>query len=81
MRNRPPEAQAQTILFTSNRLDPTETYTITVTKTNATFNVDLNIDSLILTQPDGADSPFPPPGTNFSAFASAHVSNPPYLPS
>ena len=78
---RPPAAQAQTIIFTSDRLDPTETYTITITKTNATSNLDLNIDSFILTQPDGVDSPLPPPGANFSASASESASNLPYLPS
>jgi hypothetical protein len=52
--------------FTSNRLDPTETYAITIMKTNATPDGDLNIDSFILTQSDGADSTFSPPDTNFS---------------
>ena len=74
---RSPEAQAQTTLFSSGRLDPAETYTITITKTNATFSVDLNIDAFILTQLDGADSPFPP-GTSFSV--SAPVSNIPSSP-
>ena len=70
---RPSGAQAQTILYTSSRLDPAETYSITITKTNATSNVDLNIDAFILTQLDEAGSPFPP-GTNFSV--SVPVSNP-----
>ena len=57
---RPPGSPAQLILFSSNRLDPTETYTITVYKTNATLNSDVNIDAFILTQPDGAGLTFPP---------------------
>lgn len=59
---RPEGAQAQIILFSSDRLDPTETYTITVTKTNATLVHGVNIDSFILTQPDGASSSL---GTDF----------------
>ena len=50
------EAQAQITLFSSDKLDPTETYTITVTKTNATLANDLNIDAFILTQLDGANT-------------------------
>ena len=57
---RAPGTPAQIILFSSNRLDPTETYTLTVTKTNATLKNDLNIDAFILTQPDGAGSTSPP---------------------
>ena len=70
---RPSGAQAQTILYTSSRLDPAETYSITITRTNTTSNVDLNIDAFILTQLDEAVAPFPP-GTNFSV--SVPVSNP-----
>jgi hypothetical protein len=61
---RPQGAQAQVVLFTSSILDPTETYTITVTKTSATLDYGVNIDSFILTQPDGANSTTVP-GTNF----------------
>ena len=63
---RPEGAQAQITLFTSNRLDPNETYTITVTKTNATLVHEVNIDLFILTQPDRADSTPSPPGADFS---------------
>jgi len=59
---RPAGAQAQITLFSSSRLDPTETYTITVTKTNATLVHGVNIDSFILTQPDKAGAS---PGTDF----------------
>jgi hypothetical protein len=73
---RPAGAQAQIILFTSNMLDPKETYTITVTKTNATLDHGTNIDSFILTQPDEAGSTTPP-GTSFLSSVSASASNPP----
>jgi len=53
---RPEGSQAQIVLFSSTRLDPSETYTITVTKTNATLANGVNIDSFIITQPDGASS-------------------------
>jgi hypothetical protein len=59
---RPDGAQARITLFSSNRLDPTETYTITVAKTNATLVHGVNIDSFTLTQPDTASSS---PGTDF----------------
>ena len=59
---RPAEASNQTVLFSSNRLDPSEMYTITVTKTNASLHYGVNIDAFILTLPDG-------PGTNSSASA------------
>lgn len=75
--SRPLDAQAQTILFSSDRLDPTETYTITITKTNATLDIDLNIDSFVLTQLDPTSSP---PGTSFPASASAPTSDPPLPP-
>lgn len=75
--SRPQDAQAQTILFSSDKLDPTETYTITIMKTNATLDIDLNIDSFILTQ---LDPTFSPPGTSFSASASAPASNLPLPP-
>jgi hypothetical protein len=66
---------AQVILFSSNRLDPTETYTITVTKTNETLNHDLNIDAFILTEPDGAESTTFSPGTNFSSSPSVSAAD------
>ena len=62
---RPEGAQAQITLFSSNRLDPNETYTITVTKTNATLVHGVNIDSFILTQPDRAGTN-PSPGADFA---------------
>jgi len=76
---RPPGASDQTVLFSSTRLDPSEMYTITVTKTNATLGADVNVDSFILTMPDEADLIPSPPGTNFSAsaFISASPSNSP----
>ena len=55
---RPAEASNQIVLFSSNGLEPSEMYTITVTKTDATLEIDVNIDSFILTTPDGADSNF-----------------------
>jgi len=76
---RPAEASNQIVLFSSDRLEPSEMYTITVTKTNATLEIDLNVDSFILTMPDGADSIPSPPGSNFfaSAFIFVSPSNPP----
>jgi len=73
---RPAGAQAQITLFSSDRLDPTETYTITVTKTNATLIHGVNIDSFILTQPDKADLTSLP-GTNVLASALGSASDPP----
>jgi hypothetical protein len=64
---RPAGAQGQIILFRSNKLNPTETYTITVTKTNATLAHGVNIDSFIITQQDRADSPTSSSDTNFFA--------------
>jgi hypothetical protein len=80
---RPLEANPQAILFSTNKLDPTETYTITITKTNATLDIDLNVDSFILTQPDVANSASLP-GINLSASASELASDsslPPFVAS
>ena len=66
------------IIFSSNRLDPTETYTITVSKTNATLNSDVNVDAFILTQPDGADLIITSsPGIYFSESVFLSASNTP----
>lgn len=73
---RPAGAQAQIILFSSNRLDPMETYTITVTKSNATLGNGVNIDAFLLTKPDGANSTSSP-GTNALEYASELASDPP----
>ncbi len=77
---RPLGSPVQIVLFSSNRLDPTETYTITVSKTNATLNSDVNIDAFILTQPDGSDSTTFSAGTNTIEFTSMSAPNTP-LPS
>ena len=77
---RPLGSPVQLILFSSNRLDPTETYTITVSKTNATLNSDVNIDAFILTQPDGADLTTSSPGIYISESTLLSASNAP-LPS
>lgn len=68
---RPSETRAQAVLFSSDRLDITETYTITVTKTNDTANNSINIDAFILTQPDETNVKISAPGTGISALASA----------
>jgi len=60
---RPAGTSNQIVLF--NELDPSEIYTITVTKTNTTLGPDVNVDSFILTMPDGADSISSLLGTNF----------------
>ena len=77
---RPLGSPVQIILFSSNRLDPTETYTITVSKTNATLTSDVNIDAFILTLPDGAGSTMLSPGTNIIEIVYVSGSNTP-LPS
>jgi len=51
--HRPSETRAQVVLFSSDRLNITETYTITVTKTNGTQENSINVDAFILTQPEG----------------------------
>lgn len=76
---RPEGAQAQITLFTSNRLDPNETYTITVTKTNATLVHGVNIDSFILTQPDRADLTPSSPGTDFFSVSASTPDSPSQL--
>ena len=74
---RPLGSPVQITLFSSNRLDPTETYTITVSKTNATLNSDVNIDAFILTLPDGADLTRISPGTIIIATICVSGSNTP----
>lgn len=49
---RPSETRAQAVLYSSDRLDITETYTITVYKTNDTLSNSINVDAFILTQPN-----------------------------
>lgn len=74
---RPKESRTQAVLFGSDRLDITQTYTITVTKDNGTLSNSINIDAFVLTQPDGAVITLSSPGTKVSAFASAPASDPP----
>lgn len=74
---RPKETRAQSVLFGSDRLNTTEIYTITVTKTNDTDDNSINIDAFILTQPEGEAVSVFSPGTNFYVFAPAPASNPP----
>jgi hypothetical protein len=50
---RPKETRTQSVLFSSDRLNITQTYTITVTKDNGTDSNSINIDAFVLTQPDG----------------------------
>lgn len=72
---RPKETRAQSILFSSDRLDTTETYTITVTKTNGTDNNSINIDAFVLTQPEGEAVTIFSSCTIFSIFAPASASD------
>lgn len=74
---RPVETRAQAVLFSSERLDTRETYTITVTKTNDTDSNSINIDAFILTQPEGESVSIGPPGTTFSVFPPASGPDPP----
>lgn len=74
--HRPQETRAQAVLFSSDRLNITETYTITVTKTNGTLDNSINIDAFILTQPDDTTVKITTPGTGVSALAPASASDP-----
>ena len=65
---RPKETRAQSVLFSSDRLDTKQTYTITVTKTNDTDSNSINIDAFVLTQAEGEAASIGPLGTTFSVF-------------
>ncbi len=73
---RPSETRAQAVLFSSDRLDITETYTITVTKTNDTSSNSINVDAFILTQPDDTTVKIATLGTGVSALVPASASDP-----
>jgi len=73
---RPVETRAQAVLFSSDRLDITETYTITVTKTNDTSTNSINVDAFILTQPgDTVVKIVATPSTGVSPLAHAPASD------
>ena len=63
--SRPTDADAVITLFSSEKLDPSETYTITVTKTSTTLGNDLNVDAFILTQLHEVATTSSSPGTDF----------------
>ena len=73
---RPIETRAQAVLFSSDRLDITETYTITVTKTNETSTNSINVDAFILTQPDDTTVKIVTPGTGVFALIPSSASDP-----
>ena len=57
-------------------LNITETYTITVTKTNGTLDNSINIDAFILTQPEDTTVKITTPGTGVSTLAPTSASDP-----
>lgn len=63
--SRPADADAVITLFSSDKLNPLETYTITVTKTSTTLGNDLNVDAFILTQLHEVATTSSSPGIDF----------------